>query len=189
MNKGTGFTAAERKEFKLHGLLPSNVQTLEEQVQRAYEQYSSRSSDILKNSFMTSLKEQNEVLYYRLIMDHLKEMFPIIYTPTEGEAIAAYSKLFRRSEGCFLNIDDRDQVEDNMAIWGKPDDIDVIVVSDGEQVNGFDSESYLESRAHGGTRFWELVIKVLVLSSSPSLNSSSTPFVLVSTLPEHCQLF
>lgn len=134
MNKGTGFTAAERKEFKLHGLLPSNVQTLEEQVERAYEQYTSRSSDILKNSFMTSLKEQNEVLYYKLIMGHLKEMFPIIYTPTEGEAIAAYSKLFRRSEGCFLNIDDIDRVEDNMGIWGEPDDIDVIVVSDGEQV-------------------------------------------------------
>ncbi|KAE9973751.1 hypothetical protein BLS_003446 [Venturia inaequalis] len=136
MNKGTGFTAAERKEFKLHGLLPSNVQTLEEQVERAYEQYTSRSSDILKNSFMTSLKEQNEVLYYNLIMGHLKEMFPIIYTPTEGEAIAAYSKLFRRSEGCFLNIDDIDRVEDNMGIWGEPDDIDVIVVSDGEQILG-----------------------------------------------------
>ncbi|KAE9989776.1 hypothetical protein EG327_002243 [Venturia inaequalis] len=136
MNKGTGFTAAERKEFKLHGLLPSNVQTLEEQVERAYEQYTSRSSDILKNSFMTSLKEQNEVLYYNLIMGHLKEMFPIIYTPTEGEAIAAYSKLFRRSEGCFLNINDIDRVEDNMGIWGEPDDIDVIVVSDGEQILG-----------------------------------------------------
>lgn len=143
MNKGTGFTAAERKEFKLHGLLPSNVQTLEEQVERAYEQYTRRESDILKNSFMTSLKEQNEVLYYKLIMNHLKEMFPIIYTPTEGDAIAAYSKLFRRSEGCFLNIDDIDRVEDNMAIWGEPDDIDVIVVSDGEQV----SRSYPENAA------------------------------------------
>jgi malate dehydrogenase (oxaloacetate-decarboxylating) len=134
MNKGTAFTSVERKNFKLYGLLPPNVQTLEEQVERAYEQYSSRPSDILKNTFMTSMKEQNQVLYYRLILDHLKEMFPIIYTPTEGEAISAYSKLFRRPEGCFLNIDDQDRVEENMDIWGEPDDIDVIVVSDGEQV-------------------------------------------------------
>jgi malate dehydrogenase (oxaloacetate-decarboxylating) len=134
MNKGTAFTSAERKEFKLYGLLPPNIQTLEEQVERAYEQYSRRPNEILKNTFMTSMKEQNQVLYYKLILDHLKEMFPIIYTPTEGEAIAAYSKLFRRSEGCFLNIDDQDRVDENMSIWGEPDEIDVIVVSDGEQV-------------------------------------------------------
>ena len=146
MNKGTAFTSAERKEFKLYGLLPPNVQDLDEQVERAYEQYSSRPNDILKNTFMTSMKEQNQVLYYRLILDHLKEMFPIIYTPTEGEAIAAYSKLFRRSEGCFLNIDDQDRVEDNMSIWGEPDDIDVIVVSDGEQV--FFPHPYREDHAH-----------------------------------------
>ena len=70
--------------------MPDNVQTLDEQVRRAYEQYKSRTSDIAKNTFMTSLKEQNEVLYYKLILDHLKEMFSIIYTPTEGEAIANY---------------------------------------------------------------------------------------------------
>lgn len=134
MNKGTAFTSAEREEFKLYGLLPPNVQTLEEQVARAYEQYSSRANDIAKNTFMTSMKEQNQVLYYSLILNHLKEMFSIIYTPTEGDAISHYSKLFRRPEGCFLNIDDKDRVAENLDIWGEPDDIDVIVVSDGEQV-------------------------------------------------------
>lgn len=63
-------------------------------------------------------------------------MFPIIYTPTEGEAIANFSKLFRRPEGCFLNINDLDRVEEDMDQWGDPDDIDVIVVSDGEQILG-----------------------------------------------------
>ncbi|KAF2742344.1 hypothetical protein M011DRAFT_412783 [Sporormia fimetaria CBS 119925] len=135
-NKGSAFTKEERKTFKLHGLLPPNVQTLEEQVRRAYEQYTSRPSDIAKNTFMTSLKEQNEVLYYRLILEHLKEMFSVIYTPTEGEAIAQYSQLFRRPEGCFLNIDDMDRIDDNIAQWGNPDDIDLIVVSDGEQILG-----------------------------------------------------
>ncbi|RYO43575.1 NAD-dependent malic enzyme [Alternaria arborescens] len=135
-NKGSAFTKEERDTFKLHGLLPTNIQTLDEQVKRAYAQYNSRPSDLAKNTFMTSLKEQNEVLYYRLILDHLKEMFSVIYTPTEGEAIADYSKIFRRPEGCFLNIDDADRVEDDMKQWGNPEDIDVIVVSDGQQILG-----------------------------------------------------
>ena len=69
----------------------------------------------------------------QLIQDHLKEMFPIIYTPTEGDAIANYSRLFRRPEGCFLNIEDQDRVEHDLAQFGKPEDVDLIVVSDGEQ--------------------------------------------------------
>ncbi|CBX91232.1 similar to NAD-dependent malic enzyme 2 [Plenodomus lingam JN3] len=135
-NKGSAFTKEERSTFKLHGLLPTNVQTLEEQAKRAYAQYRSRPNDLAKNTFMSSLKEQNEVLYYRLILDHLKEMFPVIYTPTEGEAIADYSRLFRRPEGCFLNIDDADRIEDDINQWGNPEDIDVIVVSDGQQILG-----------------------------------------------------
>jgi malate dehydrogenase (oxaloacetate-decarboxylating) len=69
-------------------------------------------------------------------LDHLKEMFPIIYTPTEGDAIANYSKLFRRPEGCFLNIEDQERIEEDMNQFGNPNDIDVIVVSDGEQILG-----------------------------------------------------
>ena len=72
----------------------------------------------------------------QLILDHLKEMFSVIYTPTEGEAIADYSKIFRRPEGCFLNIDDADRVEDDIKQWGNPEDIDLIVVSDGQQILG-----------------------------------------------------
>jgi malate dehydrogenase (oxaloacetate-decarboxylating) len=135
-NKGSAFPTNERDEFNLHGFLPSNVQTLEEQVDRAYQQYSNRHDDIAKNTFMTSMKEQNEVLYYRLITDHLKEMFPIIYTPTEGEAIANFSRLFRRPMGCFLSIEEVGRVEEDLARFGDPEDVDVIVVSDGEQILG-----------------------------------------------------
>jgi malate dehydrogenase (oxaloacetate-decarboxylating) len=71
-----------------------------------------------------------------LVLDHLKEMFPIIYTPTEGDAIANYSGLFRKPEGCYLDIDHPEQVERDLERWGKPDDIDLIVVSDGEQILG-----------------------------------------------------
>ncbi|KAF4552538.1 NAD-dependent malic enzyme-like protein 2 [Elsinoe fawcettii] len=136
LNKGSAFTADERKLFGLRGLLPSNVQTLDEQVKRAYAQYSSRDSDIAKNTFMTSMKEQNETLYYRLILDNLKEMFSIIYTPTEGDAIANFSRLFRKPEGCFLSINEPDLIEQQLDSFGDPDHVDIIVVSDGEQILG-----------------------------------------------------
>ena len=74
-------------------------------------------------------------LLEKLIQEHLKEMFSIIYTPTEGEAIQNFSKVFRRPEGCFLNIEDQDRVEDNLVQWGGPEDIDYIVVTDGEEVH------------------------------------------------------
>ncbi|KAF2439919.1 malic-domain-containing protein [Karstenula rhodostoma CBS 690.94] len=135
-NKGSAFTEEERDTFRLHGLLPSNVQTLDEQVRRAYAQFKSRPDDLAKNTFMTSMKEQNEVLYYRLVMDHMKEMFSIIYTPTEGDAIANYSGLFRKPEGCYLDIEHMDRIEDDIDQFGEKDDVDLIVVSDGEQILG-----------------------------------------------------
>ncbi|PSK60547.1 NAD-dependent malic enzyme, mitochondrial [Elsinoe australis] len=135
-NKGSAFTEEERKLFGLRGLLPSNVQTLDEQVKRAYAQYSSRTSNIAKNTFMSSLFEQNQTLYYRLILEHLKEMFPIIYTPTEGEAIANFSKIFRRPEGCFLSVNEPNLIEQQLDSFGDPDNVDIIVVSDGEQILG-----------------------------------------------------
>lgn len=203
-NKGSAFPAQERVEFNLTGLLPHNVQTLEQQVHRAYQQYSEQQGDLAKNTFMTSMRDQNEVLFYRvcllsllsqhignhmipdfryaqsspiililvtkdefcyhclfrghsafyytsplqlssirdksnslqLIQDHIKEMYPIIYTPTEGAAIQNFSRTFRRPVGCFLNIDDTHRVYHDLAQWGEPDDIDYIVVTDGEEILG-----------------------------------------------------
>ena len=134
-NKGTAFTAQERKELGLTGLLPSRIHSLEEQVKRAYQQYQTHRTPLGKNTFMTSMKEQNEVLYYRLLLNHLKEMFSIIYTPTEGDAIADYSRIFRRSEGCFLSIDDPVSIEASLEQW-QHKDIDIIACSDGEQILG-----------------------------------------------------
>ncbi|KAK7718427.1 NAD-dependent malic enzyme, mitochondrial [Diaporthe eres] len=135
-NKGSAHPKEERQTFNLTGLLPQSVQTLEQQAHRAYEQYSTRPNDLAKNTFMTSLKEQNEILFYKLLYDHLEEMFSIIYTPTEGDAIQNYSRLFRRPEGCFLNINDADRVHNDLAQWGRPEDIDYIVVTDGEEILG-----------------------------------------------------
>lgn len=136
LNKGSAFPASERKEFGLQGLLPSRTDTLDQQCKRAYDQYQARSTNLGKNTFMTSLKEQNEVLYYALIQRHLKEMFPIIYTPTEGEAIQDYSRLFRRPEGVFLNIAEPEGIEEALDEWGPSEDVDVIACSDGEQILG-----------------------------------------------------
>ncbi|KAJ5497463.1 Malic enzyme NAD-binding [Penicillium fimorum] len=135
-NKGSAFPEHERTKFKLHSLLPPNIQTLDEQVQRAYQQYQGRPDDLAKNTFLASMKAQNEVLYYKLVQTHLKEMFSVIYTPTEGDAIENYSRVFRQPEGCFLNINDQDHLDKYLAGFGIEDDVDYIVVSDGEEILG-----------------------------------------------------
>ncbi|KAL2108268.1 hypothetical protein VUR80DRAFT_4067 [Thermomyces stellatus] len=135
-NKGSAFPRDERKTFKLVGLLPPNVQTLDEQAARAYQQYSSRPDALAKNTFLASMREQNEVLYYKLLQTHLKEMFGIIYTPTEADAIQNYSRLFRKPEGCFLSIDEPDKVDESLASFSGRNEVDYIVVSDGEQILG-----------------------------------------------------
>ncbi|OAL23011.1 hypothetical protein AYO22_06919 [Fonsecaea multimorphosa] len=139
-NKGTCFTSQERLDFGLKGLLPTNIQKLDEQVMRAYQQYCNQPDDLSKNTFMTSMAEQNTVLYYRLIQDHLREMFSIIYTPTEGDAIENYSRIFRRPDGCFLSIKHPDEVEERLSKFVNKNDpdagVDYIVVSDGEEILG-----------------------------------------------------
>lgn len=128
-NKGSAFTQTERRDFKLTGLLPANEQTLDHQAERAYQQYLTRSDNLAKNTFLTSLKDQNEVLYFKLLLNHLKEMFSVVYTPTEGDAIQNYSRLFRRPEGCFLDINHPERVESDLALWGTPADVDYICVT------------------------------------------------------------
>ncbi|KAG7100106.1 hypothetical protein E1B28_001886 [Marasmius oreades] len=116
-NKGTAFTNKERKELGLTGRLPHRVNTLDEQCQRAYDQLQMHENAIRKNTFLQSMKDQNWVLYYSLISRHLRELVPIIYTPTEAEAISNYSHLFRRSEGLYLTISDQDTLE--KTFWNR----------------------------------------------------------------------
>lgn len=136
LNKGSAFPQSERDTFRLNGLLPSNVNTLEEQCDRAYQQFLKGPTDLAKNAFCTSLKVQNQVLYYKFLLRHINEVFGIIYTPTQGEAIENYSHEFRRPEGCFLDIRHPEQIGQRLARFGDSDDIDYIVVSDGESILG-----------------------------------------------------
>lgn len=135
-NKGSAFTLEERDAFGLTGLLPAQVNTLDEQVDRAYLQFCYLKTPLAKNDFCTSLRIQNKVLYYELVRRHIREMLPIIYTPTEGDAIAHYSHRFRKPEGCFLDITDPDSIDARLATYGEDKDIDYIVVSDGEGILG-----------------------------------------------------
>ncbi|ORX40574.1 hypothetical protein BD324DRAFT_611348 [Kockovaella imperatae] len=135
-NKGTAFTEKERAAFGLRGRLPFAVNTLEQQVERAYAQYKDHDVAIRQNAFLQSLKAQNWTLFYALITRHLEEMFPVIYTPTEADAIANYSHLFRRSEGLFLSPPSVDNMEKDFLDACDGRVLDLIVVSDAEAILG-----------------------------------------------------
>ncbi len=137
VNRGTAFTMAERDHLGLHGLLPSAVETLDEQINRSYEQFTACDSDVEKWVFLTNLHDSNEVLFYRLVGAHVAEMLPIVYTPTVGTAIQEFSHLFRRPRGVFLNIEDVDGIDRALDSTGLgPDDIDLVVASDAEAILG-----------------------------------------------------
>ncbi len=137
LNRGTAFTMEERDHLGLHGLLPSGVETIEQQIERCYEQFKSKGSDVEKWVFLTQLHDSNEVLFYRLVGEHVHEMLPIVYTPTVGTAISEFSHLFRRPRGLFLNVEDIDGIERALDATGLgADDVDLIVASDAEAILG-----------------------------------------------------
>lgn len=137
INKGVAFTKEEREDLGLDGLLPPQVLTLDEQVDRVYEQYSMQTTNLFKNSLLYDLYNRNVVLFYRLLKDHLAEMLPIIYTPTVGDAIQSYSHSYRRPGGLYLSIDNPEGVEKAFRNLGKArNDIDLIVVTDSESILG-----------------------------------------------------
>lgn len=135
-NKGSAFDKQERRAFGLEGLLPLVVNTLDDQVDRAYRQFSYLKTPLAKNDFCTLMRIQNKVLYYEMVRRHIREMLPIIYTPTEGDAIAAYSHRFRKPEGCFLDITEPETIDERLLLYGEAKDIDYIVISDGEGILG-----------------------------------------------------
>ncbi|MED0980379.1 oxaloacetate-decarboxylating malate dehydrogenase [Bacillus paramycoides] len=137
LNKGVAFTQEEREELGLKGLLPPAVLTLEEQARRAYEQFCSQPDDLLKNVYLTALHDRNEVLFYRILTDHLREMLPIVYTPTVGVAIQRYSHEYRKPRGVYLSVNDPSGIEEAFAnIGATAENIDLVVVTDGEGILG-----------------------------------------------------
>jgi malate dehydrogenase (oxaloacetate-decarboxylating) len=134
LNKGTAFSTKEREELLLTGLLPHAVETMDEQLHRAYLQYSQQTDDLQKNIFLNNLYNTNETLFFRLITDHVEELMPIVYTPTAGMAIQHYSNEFRKPRGIYISYPERDHIDgilDNLH-----NHVDLIVLTDSEQILG-----------------------------------------------------
>lgn len=135
LNKGTAFTQVERDALGLNGLLPPRVMTQDEQLERILPGVRARTTPIDQYAYLVSLHDRNVTLFYRLVIDHLEELMPVLYTPTVGQACQEFGRIFRRSRGLFISLEDRGRVREVLANWPH-DDVRMIVVTDGERILG-----------------------------------------------------
>ena len=137
INKGTAFSDSERHDLGLTGLIPAAHFTLDDQVARVYAQYRHQPDDLARNVTLNALHDRNEVLFYRLLTDHLREMLPIVYTPTVGQAIEHYSHEYRRPRGIYLSVDHPELIEASLLASDLgPGDVDLIVATDAGAILG-----------------------------------------------------
>ena len=134
-NKGTAFTEEERDELGLRGLLPPRVHTQNEQVMRVLENLRSKPSDLERYIHLVALQDRNETLFFRVVVDHIEEMMPIIYTPTVGQACQNFAHIFRRPRGMYISTQDRGQIAGVLRNWPHRG-VRIIVVTDGERILG-----------------------------------------------------
>src|SRR5258707_7130266 len=134
-NKGTAFDDDERATFGLHGLLPPSVESLEQQAGRAYEAFEAKETDLERHIYLRQLQDTNETLFYRLMLDHVEEMMPIVYTPTVGLACQQFSHIYRRPRGLIVSYPLRDSIAEILRNRPNPE-VDVIVVTDGQRILG-----------------------------------------------------
>ena len=135
LNKGTAFSEQERDEFELHGLLPPSIATLQEQVSRRLQAFRQQPDDLSRYVFLRGLQDSNEVLFYALLVRDLEEMLPIVYTPVVGLGCQQFSNIFRKPRGLFLSFPQQKNIR-RILSNSRFDDIDVIVVTDGERILG-----------------------------------------------------
>jgi malate dehydrogenase (oxaloacetate-decarboxylating) len=136
-NRGTAFSHDERAELGLTGRLPAAVESLDQQAQRAYSQLSQKPTDLDKYIYLDLLHDRNEVLFYRLLIDHLADLLPVVYDPTVGDAIKQWSRDYRESRAVYLSIDRPEDVRASFeTLELGPDDVDLIVVSDAQEILG-----------------------------------------------------
>ena len=137
LNRGVGFTHEQRRRLGLTGRLPSAVLTLDEQADRVWHQLQSLATDLGRNLLLEQLHYRHELLYYKVLEDHLPELMPVVYTPTVGEAIQRFSDEYRGQRGLFLSIDEPDEIAEAFQTFGlEPDDVDLIVCTDAEAILG-----------------------------------------------------
>lgn len=135
LNKGTAFTVEEREKYGLLGLLPPHVETLQEQTDRAYEALKAKDTDLERHIYLRALQDTNEVLFYNLVISHVEEMMPLIYTPVVGEACEKFSEIYRRPRGLFISYPHRDEI-DKILDNAMNETVEAIVVTDGERILG-----------------------------------------------------
>jgi malate dehydrogenase (oxaloacetate-decarboxylating) len=137
LNRGVGFTHEQRRGLGLTGRLPSAVLTLEQQADRVWHQLQSMATDLGRNLHLEQLHYRHELLYFKVLADHLTELMPVVYTPTVGEAIQRFSDEYRGQRGLFLSIDEPDEIAEAFETFGLgPDDVDLIVCTDAEAILG-----------------------------------------------------
>jgi len=135
LNKGTAFSVEEREKYGLLGLLPPHVETLPEQTDRAYEALKAKDTDLERHIYLRALQDTNEVLFYNLVISHVAEMMPLIYTPVVGEACEKFSEIYRRPRGLFISYPHRDEI-DKILDNAMNETVKAIVVTDGERILG-----------------------------------------------------
>jgi malate dehydrogenase (oxaloacetate-decarboxylating) len=137
INKGTAFSDAERTDLGITGLIPPATLTLRDQAARILAQYGRQPTDLARNVLLTEVHDRNEVLFYHLLTEHLREMLPIVYTPTVGQAIERYSHEYRRPRGVYLSVDHPELIERSLLAPGLgPDEVDLIVATDAGAILG-----------------------------------------------------
>ena len=135
LNKGSAFSEEERVTFNLHGLIPHNIENIEEQTQRSYQQYLAFDEDLNKHIYLRNIQDTNETLFYNLLSQHLEEMLPIIYTPTVGAACQQFSDIYRRHRGIFISYPEREHIDQIIHNVNRKN-VKVIVITDGERILG-----------------------------------------------------
>jgi malate dehydrogenase (oxaloacetate-decarboxylating) len=134
-NKGTAFSHRERDELDLRGLLPPEVATLKQQLNRTYENFSRQTTNLERFIYLSDLQDRNETLFYRLLIEHIDEMMPIVYTPVVGEACQKFSHIYRRGRGIYVSYNDRGNIAHILGHTGMHNP-SIIVVTDGERILG-----------------------------------------------------
>ncbi|MGX2944822.1 malolactic enzyme [Enterococcus alishanensis] len=137
LNKGTAFTKEERAKYGITGMLPSTVQTLEQQSVQAYGQYLSKATDLEKRIFLMNVFNTNRTLFYKLMGQHLVEFMPVVYDPVVADAIEQYNEIFLKpQDAVFLSIDDPENIQASLKNAAAGRDIRLIVVTDAEGILG-----------------------------------------------------
>jgi malate dehydrogenase (oxaloacetate-decarboxylating)(NADP+) len=134
-NKGTAFTEDERDALKLRGLLPPRVHTMAEQELRVLGNLREKATDLEKYLYLIALQDRNENLFYRVVMNHIEEIMPLIYTPTVGQACHEFQHIYRKPRGFYVSLHDKGKVREILQNWPHKD-ARIIVVTDGERILG-----------------------------------------------------